>query len=283
MKETLMSANLILLEKSPENSHIAILTLNRTDAGNALNTPMLEEMSARLDEVESDTAIRVMVMRSAGKHASFGADLTELVIRKDGEYANMARPDAEKHIADGRAVAEKLFRLRVPTIGIIHGFCLGGGAELYTLCDVLYGASGGKEEGGLMYGFPEPTIGVMAGWMGPEMLTKRIGVGFTRDLLLTGRMVGGDEALSMGIVLALHPAGELFAEAMRWAVKVATNAPFAVESTRRTINRVLFPHFGEVLGSTGSETVENLMTADFVKGAKKILTKSKEQPEYNRQ
>ena len=98
-----------------------------------------------------------------------------------------------------------MFHLRVPIIGIAHGFCLGGGAEFYTLCDVLYGASGGKEEGGLMYGFPEPTIGVMAGWMGPELLTKRIGAGNARDLLFSGRTINGDEALRMGVVQALYP------------------------------------------------------------------------------
>jgi enoyl-CoA hydratase len=278
-----MSQNFVLLEKSSENPHIAILTLNRPDAGNALNTPMLEELSARLDKIEADTAIRVAIMRSAGKHASFGADLTELVVRENGAYTNMSRSDAEKHIADGRVAAEKLFQLRVPTIGIAHGFCLGGGAEFYTLCDVLYGASGGKEDGGLVYGFPEPTIGVMAGWMGPEILTKRIGAGFARDILISGRVINADEALRMGVVQALYPKDELLPRAMEWASRVAGNAPFAVESTRRTINRVLFPHFMDVLESTGAETVENLMTSDFVKGATKILSKSKENPEYKRQ
>ena len=278
-----MPEHVILLERAEESEHIAILTLNRPDAGNALNTPMLQAMSKKLDEIEEDTSIRVVIMRSAGKHASFGADLNELVVGTDEGYTNMLRADADKHIEDGRLVARKLFHLRVPIIGIVQGFCLGGGAELYTCCDVLYGASGGKEEGGMMYGFPEPTIGVMAGWMGPEMLIKRIGAGFAKDILLSGRMVNPEEALSMGVVQALFPKEELLPRAKVWAGKVAANAPFAVESTRRTLNRVVFPHFDEVLRSTGEETVENLMTADFVKGATKILTRSKEHPEYDRE
>jgi len=278
-----MPDDLVLLEKAAENPHIAILTLNRAEAGNAFNTPMLTALTAKLDEVERDASIRVMIMRSTGNHASFGADLNELVVKTPTGHTNMDWEDAVKHIDDGRIAAEKLFMLRVPTIGIIHGFCLGGGAEIYTMCDVLYGASGGKEQGGMMYGFPEPTIGVMAGWMGPEMLIKRIGAGYARDILYTGRMVNGDEALRMGIVQALYPKDELLAAAMKWASIVAANAPFAVESTRRTINNVLFPDFMSVLGTTGSETADNLMTADFVKGATKILTKSKEQPEYGRE
>ena len=277
-----MAEDLVLLEKAEANEHIAILTLNRPEAGNALNTPMLEAMAARFDEVEDDPSIRVMIMRSAGKHASFGADLTELVVKTDSGYANMPRAEAKKHVDDGRVAARKLFGLRVPTVGLMHSFCLGGGAEFFTLCDVLYGAAGGKEEGGLMYGFPEPTIGVMAGWMGPEVLTKRIGAGHARDLLCSGRVINGTEALVMGVVQALHPKEELLEQALKWASKVAANAPLAVESTRRTVNRVLFPEFTQVLDATGAETVENLMTDDFVKGATKILTKAKEQPRYER-
>ncbi len=277
-----MAEDVILLERAEENRHIAILTWNRAEAGNALNTPMLEAMSEKLDEVSADTSIHVMIVRSTGKHASFGADLNELVVKTEDDYTNMSKRDAKKHVDDGRDVAEKLFGLRVPTIGIIQGFCLGGGAEFYTLCDVLYGASGTKEEGGMTYGFPEPTIGVMAGWMGPEALMRRIGAGFARDLLYTGRMISGDEALSMGVVQALYPKDQLFTRAIQWAGLVAANAPLAVESTRRTLNRVLFSDFSEIAHSTGAETVDNLMTADFVKGAKKILTRAKEQPEYER-
>ncbi len=278
-----MAGDVVLLERADENEHIAILTLNKPEAGNALDTPMLKAMSATLDEIERDTSVRVVILRSTGKHASFGADLNELVVKSGDGYSQMSKADAEKHIADGRKAAEQLFHLRVPSIGIAHGFCLGGGAEFYTMCDVLYGAAGGKEGGGLVYGFPEPTIGVMAGWMGPEILIKRIGSGHARDLLFSGRMINADEALGMGVVQALYPKDELLPRAMKWAGRVAANAPFAVESNRRTLNRVLFPEFDGVLSSTGAETVDNLLTDDFVKGATKILTKSKEQPDYKRQ
>ena len=278
-----MAEDVVLLTRAEEDEHIAVLTLNKPQAGNALDTPMLESLSARLAEVERDTSIRVMILHSAGKHASFGADLNELVVRTDAGYGRMSKADAEKHIADGRWVARQLFRLRVPTIGIAHGFCLGGGAEFYTLCDVLYGASGGKDEGGLVYGFPEATIGVMAGWMGPEILIRRVGAGFAMDLLYSGRMIGADEALSMGIVQALFPKEDLMPRALGLAAKIATNAPLAVESYRRTLNRILFADFDRILESTGSETVDNLLTDDFVRGATKILTRSKEQPEYKRQ
>jgi enoyl-CoA hydratase len=277
-----MGEELVLLERAEENKHVAILTLNRPDAGNALNTPMLEAMAERLDQVNVDTAIRVLIMRSRGKHASFGADVNELVVKTDGGYGTMPKAEAKKHVEDGRVVARKMFGLRVPTIGIAQGFCLGGGAEFFTLCDVLYGAAGGKEEGGLVYGFPEPTIGVMAGWMGPETLIRRIGAGHAMDILCSGRLISADEALSMGVVQALYPKDDLFPQAVKWASSVAANAPYGVESTRRTLMSVLFPEFHHIAQTTGSETVDNLMTNDFVKGATKILTRSKEQPDYDR-
>jgi enoyl-CoA hydratase/carnithine racemase len=277
-----MADDIILLDRIGDNNHIALLTLNRPDAGNALNTPMLEALSEKLDDVDADTSIRVVIMNSTGKHASFGADLNELVVKQGDGYTNMSEAEAKKHIDDGRIVAKKLFNLRVPTIGIMQGFCLGGGAELYTACDVLYGAAGGKDEGGLMYGFPEPTLGVMAGWMGPELLINRIGTGFAKCLLLTGRMINGADALLMGVVQALYLKDDLLPRAIQWADMVAANAPFAVESTRRTLNRVSYPEFNGIVDTTGKETIDNLMTADFVKGATKILTRSKEKPEYER-
>jgi enoyl-CoA hydratase len=243
---------------------------------------MLEAMAEKLDQANADTSTRVLIMRSSGKHASFGADLNELVVETETGYGTMPKDEAEKHVEDGRVVARKLFALRVPTIGIAQGFCLGGGAEFYTLCDVLYGAAGGKEEGGLVYGFPEPTIGVMAGWMGPETLIRRIGAGHALDILCSGRLINADEALTMGVVQALHPKEELLTRALKWASTVAANAPYGVESTRRTLMKVLFPEFMSIAETTGSETVNNLMTDDFVKGATKILRRSKEQPTYKR-
>jgi len=272
----------ILLEKHPEHPHVGILTLNRVDGGNAFNTPMLDLLSDRLDRIEEDTSIRALVMRSNGPNASFGADLNELVVKTEKGYGPIDRKTAYKHVLDGRLVAIKIFRLRIPVIGLVHGFTLGGGAEFYTLCDVLYGASGGRKEGGLMYGFPEVTLGCMAGWMGPENLMRIIGAGAARDVLFTGRLISGDEALARGIVRKLLPKERLFEEGVAWAASVAANAPLAIESTRRTVNRVLAPDFEEHAFATIEETTNNLLTRDFVAGASKILEKRKDPVPFER-
>lgn len=272
----------ILLDTHPEHPHVGLLTLNRVEGGNAFNTPMLEILSDRLDQIEADTSIRALVIHSNGPHASFGADLNELVAETDGGYGPIDYKTSYKHVLDGRLVAIKLFRLRIPTIGLLHGFTLGGGAEFYTLCDVLYAASGDKKEGGLMYGFPEVTLGCMAGWMGPENLIRSIGPAAAKDLLYTGRLITADEALAFGVVHRLLPKDELLDAGVKWAASVARNAPFAIESTRRTVNRVMAADFEENAFATLHETTNNLLTEDFVRGATKILEKRKEPVEFLR-
>ncbi len=275
--------NLVLLEKEKNNPAVAVLTLNRPDAGNAFNTPMLEALSEKLDEIENDHSVRVTILRGAGPHASFGADLNELVEKTDdGGYKNMRYKDAYAHLMDGRAVVRKMFKLRVPIVGLMKGFTLGGGAEIFMMCDILYGASGGKKEGGLLFGFPEATIGVMAGWMGPEAMMRKIGAGPAIDIFCTGRMIGPEEALSKGIIHKAVPADKLYEEGHAWADMITKNAPFAVESTLRTIKRVAFPDFDRWIETTAKETIDNLLTDDFVLGAKKILEREKAQPKYSR-
>lgn len=275
--------DMILLNKDDRNPAVAVLTLNRPDAGNAFNTPMLMQLSDKLDEIENDHEVRALILTSVGDHSSFGADLNELVIKtEDGNYKNIRYKEAYAHLMDGRQVVSKLFNLRVPTIGCMKGFTLGGGAEIYMMCDLLYGASGGKKEGGLMFGFPEATIGVMAGWMGPEAMVRKIGSATAIDIFCTGRMVDAEEALSQGIIRKAVPADQLFDEAFAWADMITKNAPCAVESTRRTIKRVAFPDFDQWIETTAKETIDNLLTEDFVLGAKKILEREKAQPEYHR-
>lgn len=272
--------DLVLLTKTEENKHIAVVAFNRPDAGNAVNKPMLNRFLDIFDEIEKDPEIRVMILHSAGPNSSFGADVDELV-KKEGEiFKNISPRDAEQHVKHGRKVAERLFTLRPATIGIIHGFCLGGGAELYTCCDALFGASGGKKEGGLLYGFPEVKHGCMPGWMGPEFLGKLIGYANAKYLVLSGRFIKGEEALRLGIIQGLFPKDALMEEAMKWAREVAENAPVAVADTKSTVNSIAFPSLRSTVGSTWQPTVKHLSNEDWLKGVKKIKTGATEYPSY---
>lgn len=275
--------NIILLEKEERNPAIAVITLNRPKAGNAFNTPMLFALADKLDEIENDHTIRAAILRAEGPNSSFGADLNELVtITEDGTYKNIRYKEAYAHLMDGRRTIRKLFGLRVPIVGLMHGFTLGGGAEIYMMCDILYGASGDRKEGGLMFGFPEAQIGVMAGWMGPEAMVRKIGSATAIDIFCTGRLINAEEALAQHIIRKAVPKDELYEAGFKWADMITKNAPCAVESTRRTIKRVAFPDFEQWIETTAKETIDNLLTQDFLAGAKKILEREKELPEYHR-
>lgn len=273
----------IVLERDSESPAVAVVSLNRLDAGNSFHTEMLQQFRVVLDQIDKDVSFRVMVLRSNGPNGSYGADVNELVEKKeDGTYGNISYALAYQHVLEGRKVSIGLFKLRVPTIGLMKGYTLGGGAEFYTMCDVLYAATGPVKEGGLMFGFPETTIGVMAGWMGPEIIVRRIGPAFASDLLITGRMINAEEALRTGIIQRALPPDQLEIEGLKWARSVAANAPLAVESTRRTIQRINFPGFEEAALNTIHETTGNLLTKDFLVGAQKVLTRKRETPEYHR-
>jgi enoyl-CoA hydratase/carnithine racemase len=274
--------DLVLLEKDERNPTIAVLTLNRADSGNAFNTPMLEALAERIQEIEEEKSFRAAILKGNGPNASFGADLNELVVKADDGYRNIRYKEAYAHLMDGRKVISKLFNLRIPLLGLMQGFTLGGGAEIFMMCDILYGASGGKKEGGLMFGFPEATIGVMAGWMGPEAMVRKIGAATAIDIFCTGRMIDAKEALAMGIIQKSAPADALYEEGFAWADMITKNAPYAVESTLRTVKRVVFPDFDQWIEVTAKETIDNLLTQDFLLGAKKILERERTQPEYRR-
>jgi len=274
--------DLVLLETDDRNPAVAVLTLNRPDSGNAFNTPMLEALSDRLEEIDDTHTFRAAILKSNGPNSSFGADLNELVVKTDDGYKNIRYKEAYAHLMDGRRVVSKLFNLRIPIMGLMKGFTLGGGAEVYMMCDLLYGASGGKKEGGLMFGFPEATIGVMAGWMGPEAMVRKIGAATAVDIFCTGKMIGPEEALTKGIIQKAVPPDELYEEGFAWADMITKNAPYAVESTLRTAKRVSFPDFDQWIEVTAKETIDNLLTQDFLLGAKKILERERAQPEYHR-
>ena len=275
----------VLFETAEDNPHIGILTLNRPK-GNTLNTTMLEALLVvlgRVNSINSNTEIRVLIMRSEGKHSGFGADLNELVNKiGEGQYTSISLKDAVQHIKLGRDVVKALMELRVPTIGIMYGFCLGGSFELYLACDVLFGASDHKSDGGLICGLPEPEIGLMAGWFGPENLIKRIGRGNAKYLLFPGRKIGAEQALRIGIIQELHFKSGLMEAALKWASDVANCAPLAVEATKTTVDGIIFPCLSSTIYSTGKPSSDGMMTADFVNGVASLLDKTK-RPKYERE
>lgn len=205
---------------------VAVLTLNRPEALNALSLEMLDDLERALREVDTDPTLRAVVLTGAGEKAfSAGADVGHM--RTAG--ALEARAFAER----GHAVAGLIENLATPVVAAVNGFALGGGCEIALACDVRVAAETAR------FGQPEVTLGVIPGWGGTQRLARATSIGFAKDLILTGRLVKADEALRAGLVTHVHPGADLLEAAVALASTIASRPAWAVASAKRLCNLAL--------------------------------------------
>ena len=205
---------------------VAVITLNRPEALNALSPEMLDDLERTLREVEADPGLRAIVLTGAGEKAfCAGADIGHM--RTAG--ALEARAFAER----GQAVAGLIEGLATPVVAAVNGFALGGGCEIALACDVRIAADSAR------FGQPEVTLGVVPGWGGTQRLARTTSIGFAKDLILSGRLVGAEEALRAGLVTHVHPKAALLDAAVEYAATIASRPGWAVASAKRLCNLAL--------------------------------------------
>ena len=215
---------------------IATITVNRTEALNAFNEAQLEALLARLREVRDDRRLRALIVTGAGDRAFIaGADIKEM----QGQTPLGAKAFAEL----GQAACAAIERLPQPTIAAVNGFALGGGCEIALACDIRLTAEGA------VLGQPEVGLGILPGWGGTQRLPRLVGAGIAKELIFTGRRVGAAEALRIGLVNAVYPAGELLPRARELAGAIAAQGPLAVRHAKAAVNRA----FGETGGGFEQE------------------------------
>ena len=201
---------------------VAFLTLDREDALNALSGEMLLELGLAIDLVEADVGVRALVVSGAGRGFCAGADLAgfaELDDAFSGREAALA----------GQDVMNSLAALPIPTVAAIHGFAVGGGLELALACDLRVAAPGTR------LGFPETTRGLIPGYGGTQRLPRLIGEARALDLILTGRLVPAEEALSLGLVSRL--ADDPVEQAAELARGMLRSAPVALGLAKEAVVR----------------------------------------------
>ncbi len=186
---------------------IAIVTLNRPQALNALNSKLMDELTAVIDGTEADPAIRCVILTGSEKAFAAGADIPEM--------AGKSYIDAYKEDFVTRNW-ERVARARKPVIAAVAGFALGGGCELAMMCDFILAADSAK------FGQPEINLGIGPGAGGTQRLTRAIGKAKAMEMCLTGRMMDAAEAERAGLVARVVPAADLMAEATKAAQKIAT-------------------------------------------------------------
>jgi enoyl-CoA hydratase/carnithine racemase len=201
----------VLVEK---RSAVAVLTLNRPKALNALSDALMTQIVQRLREAQEDPAIRAAVITGSGKAFAAGADIKEM--NKRGSYADTLQ---ENMLAHWHAVSA----IRMPIVAAVNGFALGGGCELAMSCDIILASEDAK------FGQPEILLGTIPGVGGTQRLIRAVGKSKAMEWVLTGAQFTAAEAERAGLVSRVVPAGEVLDEAIKVADKIASySAPVAI-------------------------------------------------------
>ena len=256
----------VLLEKK---GNIAVATINRPKALNALNSEVLADLGELVEIVKADSEIRALVITGSGEKAFVaGADI--------GEMSTLTVAEGEAFGKKGNDVFRKLETLPIPVIAAINGFALGGGCELSMSCDIRICADTA------VFGQPEVGLGITPGFGGTQRLARLVSPGMAKQLIYTARNIKADEALRIGLVNAVYPAEELMAAAEKMAATIAANAPIAVRACKKAINE------GLELGMDDAIVLEEKLfgscfeTADQVEGMSALLEKRKHEPYQNK-
>ena len=205
---------------------VAVVTVDRPDAMNALDVVTLTELRDRLRELAEDTETRVVVLTGAGDRAFVaGADIKYM--------SGLTVDEAKAWGALGHEAGELLERMPKPTIAAVNGFALGGGCELALACDLRYASSRAK------LGQPEINLGIIPGWGGTQRLARATTIGLAKELILTGRLVDAEEAARRGLVNAVFGPEELLEKTLETARLLASKSRIALAAAKEAANRAL--------------------------------------------
>jgi enoyl-CoA hydratase len=204
-----------------QDGAVAVVTIDREQALNALDVETLTELRDRLRELADDEAVRAVVLTGAGERAFVaGADIKYM--------GGLGPAEARDWGALGHEAARLLEEMPKPTVAAVNGFALGGGCELALGCDIRYAASRAK------LGQPEIDLGIVPGWGGTQRLARVCGLGVAKDLILTGKTIDAEEALRIGLVSEI--ADPVLDRALETARKLAEKSPGALRVAKRLLN-----------------------------------------------
>jgi len=212
-----MSYETILVEKK---GAVTLVTLNRPQALNALNSAVLKELIDAFAAYDADDSQRCLVLTGSEKAFAAGADIKEM----------QSQGFADMYSANFFAGWEQVTATRKPWIAAVAGFALGGGCEVAMMADLIIAADTAK------FGQPEIKLGVTPGMGGSQRLTWAVGKAKAMEMCLTGRMMGAEEAERSGLVARVVPAADLLDEALKTAETIAGMAPLAAVATKEMVN-----------------------------------------------
>jgi enoyl-CoA hydratase len=250
----------MVVEYEKEGS-IAIFTINRPEANNALNMTAVRELNKMMIEFQGTSEVLVGIVTGTGEKAfSAGADIKDtLPFLKDHRGVPRAFP----------ALPMRGLEIRKPLIAAINGLALGGGLELALVCDIRIASENAR------FGFPEVTLGLIPGWGGTQRLPRIMPLGKAAELILMGRMIDAREAFRTGLVNKVVSQEELMPTAKEWAEIICQNAPLALEAAKEAMLRGSSISREEGLELENSLERYLLGTEDFTEGISAFQEKRK--------
>ena len=247
---------------------IAIVTIDRPEALNALNSTVITELEQVVAALESDRDVRCLILTGEGRSFVAGADI--------GEQYPLDLDGGRRWGQRGSALMRRIEKLEFPTIAAVNGFALGGGCELSMSCDIRICADTA------VFGQPETGLGITPGFGGTQRLARLVGPGMAKQLIYTAKNIKADEALRIGLVNAVYPLEELMPAAEKLAATIAKNAPIAVRACKKAINEGLEAKMDDAVVIEEKLFGSCFETADQKEGMGAFLEKRKHEPYQNK-
>lgn len=238
---------------------IAIVTISRPEALNALNTQVIAELEQTVEMIEKNSDLSAMILTGEGRSFVAGADIGEqypLDLSRGREWGQR-----------GSAVMRRIEKLAIPTIAAVNGFALGGGCEIAMACDIILASEKAK------FGQPEVGLGVTPGFSGTQRLPRRVGAAMAKELIFSGKMISAVEAERIGLANHVYPADELMDKAMEMAEAFAKNAQIAVRYSKACIDRGMETGIDEGIAMENELFAMCFATGDQKEGMKAFLEK----------
>ena len=241
---------------------IGLARLNRPDARNALSADLMEELASTVEAWDADPEVRCIVIAGSDEWFAAGADLKAMSERSFQE--NLTSPS--------RRFWPRMAACETPLVAAVSGYALGGGCELALLCDMVVASETAE------FGQPEILLGIIPGGGGTQRLARVIGKQRAMELVLTGRRIGAQEALAIGIINRMAPAGEWLEQAMELAGVVARRPPIAVKLAKQAVLAAEEEPLGAGLAHERRLFELAMATEDRVEGMSAFIEKRK--PEF---
>ena len=244
--------------KFKENG-IAVMTIDRQEALNALNAEVISDIEEIIGEVENDPKIRALIITGAGRSFVAGADI--------GAQSVLDVEGGRIWGQIGSRLMRRIELLEIPTIAAVNGFALGGGCELAMSCDMIIAGEKAK------FGQPEVGLGITPGFSGTQRLARRVGTAKAKELILTGDMIRADEAEHIGLVNKVVPQDQLMEESFKLAERIIKNAPIAVKYSKAAIDRGIDEDIDSGIRTENELFAMCFATEDQKEGMKAFLEK----------